>query len=133
MNRDMAKILLVEDEADLRLLIQAQLGVAGFECEVAASLDEARSKLAGAGFDVVLLDLYLGAESGWVLVEELGRSPGRPAVVVISAYDEEKTKERAAAAGCEWLPKPFTPMELSSTLARILPSSTSAPRPPEAS
>jgi DNA-binding response OmpR family regulator len=129
----MATILLVEDESDLRLLIQAQLGVAGFECDAAAGLDEARRKLAGASFDAILLDLYLGEESGWVLVDELGRSPRRrPAVIVISAYDDEKTKERATAAGCEWLPKPFTSLELSSALARLLPGSTPAPQPPEA-
>lgn len=130
----MAKVLLVEDEADLLLLIKAQLGLAGLECDTAAGLDEARGKLAGAKFDAVLLDLFLGTESGWTLIGELsGRLGPRPPVIVISAYDAGETRERAISAGCEWLPKPFTPAELTATLDRVLPGHTGPEqRPSEA-
>lgn len=130
----MAKVLLIEDEEDLLLLIQMQLRVAGVESETASSLDEARQKLAGENFDAILLDLLLGEESGWTLARELARRPERtPAVIVISAYAAADTRERARAAGCEWLPKPFSLEELHAVLARTVPGPISRGRRPSAS
>lgn len=116
----MLKVLLVEDEPDLQLMMQTRLGLAGIGSEAAASLEEARRKIATGGFDAILLDLLLGEESGWSLIDELKAGPGgHPPVIVISAYVASDTRERAAAAGCEWLPKPFTPDELRQVLERV--------------
>lgn len=110
------KVLLVEDDREIRTLMQSVLTVEGFEVVTAVSLSEARSLFANAAPDVIVLDLGLPDGDGATLLRELRRQGSVP-VVVVSARDNEEQKIGLLDAGADdYLVKPFSVGEL---LARM--------------
>ena len=67
----MVNILTVDDELNIRQIIEKILTHNGFTCAVASNVTEARDLLAQQHFELVLLDLEMPGESGMVLLEEL--------------------------------------------------------------
>ena len=82
------RILHVEDDPDIQSIVGAIVQDAAV-FEFAATLNEARDRLRGQRFDLVLLDLGLGVESGWNLFEEIDALDPRPPVIVFSASDAD--------------------------------------------
>ena len=115
------RILLVEDDRELRATLREALSVEGYEVQPAASLADARAQLRQAGstttgMDLVLLDLGLPDGDGQSLLAELRRSSTCP-VIVISAREAEGQKIRLLDEGADdYLVKPFGIGEL---LARV--------------
>lgn len=115
------RVLLVEDDRELRSTLQAALSVEGYTLLTAASLSEGLALLRhanrpGNGIDLVLLDLGLPDGDGETLLAELRRRRGIP-VLVISAREAEGQKVRLLDAGADdYLVKPFGIAEL---LARM--------------
>lgn len=119
------KVLLVEDDRELRATLREALVVEGFEVLTAASLSEGLALVAHAGsadrprdapFDLVLLDLGLPDGDGETLLAQLRRRHTLP-TIVISAREAEGQKIRLLDAGADdYLVKPFGIGEL---LARI--------------
>lgn len=115
------RVLLVEDDAELRVTLRDALQVEGHDVLTAASLSEGLALLAHAGaerggFDAVLLDLGLPDGDGEALLALLRRSRNWP-VLVISARDAIDAKIRLLDAGADdYLIKPFSVAEL---LARM--------------
>jgi two-component system, NtrC family, response regulator AlgB len=115
--------LVVDDDAgirqSLRLCLEADdarvLGVGSAQAAFEA-LDRAR-------FDVVLLDLWLGKESGLDAIPHLLRRQPDIAIVVITAYATfESAVEAMKRGACDYLPKPFTPDQVRATTRRALDS-----------
>jgi two-component system KDP operon response regulator KdpE len=119
------RLLLVEDDRELRATLREALVVEGFEVLTAASLSEGLALVAHAGgteqrpdapFDLVLLDLGLPDGDGEALLAALRRRHTLP-TIVISAREAEGQKIRVLDAGADdYLVKPFGIGEL---LARI--------------
>jgi two-component system KDP operon response regulator KdpE len=115
------RVLLVEDDRELRATLKAALSVEGYELLTAASLSEGlalaqHAQRPGAGIDLTLLDLGLPDGDGETLLAELCRRRGCP-VLVISAREAEGQKVRLLDAGADdFLVKPFGIAEL---LARM--------------
>ena len=83
-------ILHVEDDLDIQRVVAAMAqDFATFE--FAATLDQARACLRARRFDLVLLDLTLGEDSGWELVGDIDALDPRPPVIVFSARDVAST------------------------------------------
>ncbi len=82
-------ILHVEDDLDVQQ-ITAFIAQDIAEFEFVATLAQARARLRERRFDLVLLDLALGEESGWALFEDIDRLQPRPPVIVFSASDAER-------------------------------------------
>ncbi|MDP3413691.1 MAG: ATP-binding protein, partial [Polaromonas sp.] len=80
------RILHVEDDIDIQH-IAASLAADFATFEFAGNLDQARAALRAHPFDLVLLDLTLGRESGWDLVELIDSLRPRPSLVVFSASE----------------------------------------------
>jgi PAS domain S-box-containing protein len=80
------RILHVEDDVDIQH-IAAAIAADFASFEFATNLTEARASLRAKPFDLVLLDLGLGSESGWDLVELIDSLQPRPALVVFSASE----------------------------------------------
>jgi len=119
-----ARILLVEDEAGIRLALSGLLRREGYEVDVAGSGDEALARLGAsdAGFDLVLTDLALGrGASGLdVLRRAVELRPECP-VVMITAHGSEKIAVEAMKAGaCDYVPKPFDNDEIRIIVSRAL-------------
>jgi len=119
------KILIVEDDADVRLgyrvLLRAQGYDTFFAADSIAAISEARKHLP----DLIILDLGLPAGDGFVVMERL-QGPtnvdlaGIP-VIVVSGRDLRGNKERALAAGAKaFVQKPWDDDELLGRVARLL-------------
>lgn len=110
------RVLVVEDDREIRSLMQSSLSVEGFGVQTAASLSEARALLRHAPPDVVILDLGLPDGDGEQLVRELRQRQSVP-IIVVSARHQETQKIALLDAGADdYLTKPFSVAEL---LARI--------------
>lgn len=120
------RVLLVEDDRELRTMLRDALAVEGFEVYTAASLGEGLALLGGlaeragagggAGVDLVLLDLGLPDGDGEALLAALRKRHSIP-LIVISAREDDGRKIRLLDAGADdYLVKPFGIGEL---LARM--------------
>jgi two-component system, OmpR family, KDP operon response regulator KdpE len=110
------RVLLVEDDRDLRATLRDALQVEGHDVLTAASLSEGLALLEHGGIDFVLLDLGLPDGDGEALLASLRRHRNWPALV-ISARDATEHKIRLLDAGADdYLTKPFSVAEL---LARM--------------
>ena len=110
------RVLVVEDDAGIRSLMQSSLGVEGFDVQTAVSVSEARALLRHSRPDVMLLDLGLPDGEGVELVRELRQRDSLPILVVSARHQEAQKIELLDAGADDYLTKPFSVAEL---LARI--------------
>jgi len=111
-----AKVLIVDDEAQIRRLLRTTLDRASYEVSEAASAREALELLATADPDVVLLDLGLPDRDGMELVPII-RQRSKATLLVVSARDATDQKVTALDLGADdYVTKPFDTDEL---LARV--------------
>ena len=110
------RVLVVEDDAGIRSLMQSSLGVEGFDVQTAVSVSEARALLRHSRPDVLLLDLGLPDGEGVELVRELRQRDSLPILVVSARHQEAQKIELLDAGADDYLTKPFSVAEL---LARI--------------
>ena len=110
------RVLVVEDDREIRSLIQSALEVEGFDVQTAVSVSEAKAMLQHATPDVVLLDLGLPDGDGQDLVLAIRKRHTLP-ILIISARHQEAEKVKLLDAGADdYLTKPFSVGEL---LARM--------------
>ncbi|HMA07484.1 MAG TPA: response regulator transcription factor, partial [Ramlibacter sp.] len=110
------RVLVVEDDREIRSMIQSSLAVEGFEVRTAVSVSEATALVQHALPDVLILDLGLPDGDGIDLVREIRKRQTLP-ILVVSARHQEAEKIRLLDAGADdYLTKPFSVAEL---LARI--------------
>jgi DNA-binding response OmpR family regulator len=110
-------VLVVDDDASIRLLCRVNLELDGYRVLDAATLTDARALLETEQVEALLLDLHVGAEDGYALLDELraGEHAVRVALLTGSA-DVGGTRARQADAV---LAKPFTIDALSATVRRL--------------
>jgi len=109
-------VLVVEDDREIRALMQSSLTVEGFVVQTAVSVSEAKALLRNAPPDVMVLDLGLPDGDGIDLVHEVRKRHSLP-ILVVSARHQEAEKIQLLDAGADdYLTKPFSVAEL---LARI--------------
>jgi DNA-binding response OmpR family regulator len=117
------RVLVVEDDATVRDLLQDLLERQGFAVSTAESGEAALSTLASQRPHIVLLDLALSGLSGWDVLEQMrteGAGPADPSVLLLSASpDLEATALAYGTAGA--LAKPFEPATLLALLERLVP------------
>ena len=110
------RVLVVEDDREIRALMQSSLSVEGFEVQTAVSLSEASALFQHDPPDVIVLDLGLPDGDGVELVQAVRKLHATP-IIVVSARHQEAQKIRLLDAGADdYLTKPFNVGEL---LARI--------------
>ena len=112
------KVLIVDDEPDVRSLVRSALQYARLPLDAveAADAEEALKAVAAEHPDIMVLDLALPARDGFSVLEELRRTSDLP-VIVLTARGLEQDKIRGLELGADdYMTKPFSPREL---LARI--------------
>jgi two-component system KDP operon response regulator KdpE len=109
-------VLVVEDDREIRAMVQSSLSVEGFEVQTAVSLSEARALLQHRPPDIIVLDLGLPDGDGLQLVREVRKQHSTPVVVVSARHQEAQKIELLDAGADDYLTKPFSVGEL---LARI--------------
>ena len=111
------RILVVEDERDLNLLIQKVLKKAGYTVDGCYDGEEAQLHLLGAEYDAILLDVMMPKKDGYTLVRELREQGADTPVLFLTARDSVSDRVKGLDLGADdYLIKPFDFDEL---LARI--------------
>lgn len=111
------KILVIEDEKELRAIIQESLAKELYVVEVAANYKAGIDKLIGYDYDCILLDIMLPDGNGIDLLREIKQMGKEDSVIIISAKDSIDDKVLGLELGADdYLTKPF---HLSELLARI--------------
>lgn len=103
------KALIVDDEADIGLMVSRFLQKSGVEAEFVTRIGAAREKMAQKAYQIYFLDLHLPDGTGFDLMEEIATQNGQARVIVISAYDGLEETRTAAAHGIRhFIKKPFS-------------------------
>ncbi len=101
------RALIVDDETPIRRFLRSALVAEGFDVEEAGDVAAALRMAASARFDLAVLDLGLPDGNGADLIAPM-RAAGAPAVIVLSALDDEARKVAALDAGADdFVSKPF--------------------------
>ena len=117
----MARILIVDDERQIRRIVSVVLEERGHRVTVAASGEEALERLDATAPDVVLLDLNLPGIDGLETVSRIHRQDPSIHVVMMTAYGTIRSAVAAMRAGAfDYLTKPFDNDDLLHTLDRVL-------------
>ena len=114
------RILVVDDDAGLRLLLRTTLTADEFEVEEAVSAEEAAEVGRFWSPAVVILDVGLPGVDGFTFCRELKQNPAYGAPLVVLLTGQETTTEEVRAAGPDAvMRKPFSPLELIKVLDRV--------------
>ncbi len=114
-------ILVVDDEADLRELLEISLRRMGHDVVLASGLAEAREALSRQRFALVLTDMRLGDGLGIELVRQLSATADRTPVAVITAYGSAENAVEALKAGAfDYIAKPLSLDQLRSLVLNAL-------------
>lgn len=123
----MNKILVVDDDPQIREVILETLNVAGFSPSSASNGGEALERIQKEDFDLLLLDVRMPGMSGLDVLARLHSQGKNPKVVVMTADDAPETMLRAVREQAfQYIPKPFDPMALLEVVKKAL---ATAPEP----
>jgi CheY-like chemotaxis protein len=118
------KILVVDDDADSRELMDAFLSAAGAELYQASSVPEALRLARDVAPDVLVSDIAMPDQDGYVLLEKLRGKAGAAApraAIAVTAQATRADRERALAAGFDrHVAKPFDPKTLIELVLEVL-------------
>ena len=117
-----SRILVVDDEADIRGLLKEILSEEGYEVEIAADASQARSSRANHIPDLVLLDIWMPDTDGITLLREWSHTDGNDCpVVMMSGHGTVETAVEATRLGAfDFVEKPLSLTKLLRTVERAL-------------
>jgi DNA-binding response OmpR family regulator len=115
------KILLIEDEPELRKSILFFLHQEGYVVETAADFMTASGKAGDYEYDCVLLDITLPKGNGLDIIHQLKRNNSNAGIIIISAKNSTDDKIKGLDLGADdYLPKPFDLAELNSRIKALM-------------
>jgi two-component system, OmpR family, phosphate regulon response regulator PhoB len=119
----MKKILIVEDQEDIREVIRITLEMEDFELHEAANGETGLKMAAQLRPDLVLSDVMMPGMDGLQLCQRIKADAGlkRTKVVLLSARGQPSDRKAGLSAGADaYLAKPYGPLELLATVKRII-------------
>jgi DNA-binding NtrC family response regulator len=115
------RILVVDDEADIRESLADLLGLEGYAVDVAENASEGLHKLESAGYDLLLLDLMLPDRSGMEVLREIRKRDREIPVFLITAYGSTQVAVEAMKAGAnDFFEKPWNNEKLLIEIERMI-------------
>jgi two-component system phosphate regulon response regulator OmpR len=129
---DAPHILVVDDDRRIRDLLSRYLQREGYRVTTARSAAEARARLDGLAFDLLILDVMMPGESGFDLAKALRKTSQVP-ILMLTARAEAESRIAGLEIGADdYVAKPFEARELSLRIANILKrAQPAAPAPAE--
>src|SRR5919107_5143796 len=119
----MTKVLVIDDEAPIRLLCRVNLEAEGMDVIEAADGPSGVEKARDEGPDVILLDVMMPGLDGWHVAEQLlddNRTTGIP-IIFLTARAEFRDRARGLdIGGVDYITKPFNPLELAPLVRDLL-------------
>jgi two-component system, OmpR family, phosphate regulon response regulator OmpR len=117
---DAPHLLVVDDDRRIRDLLSRFLAGEGYRVSTAETAMEARAKLAGLTFDLLILDVMMPGETGFELAQSI-RGKSTVPILMLTARDAAESRIKGLEIGADdYLAKPFEPRELSLRIANIL-------------
>lgn len=114
-------IVIVEDDSGLNQAVLRLLQAAGFNATSFSSAATALVSDAIKQADCVVLDVHLADMSGFELQHRLSESGHSPPVIIITAHDDDLSRQRAKSIGASaYFPKPFTGRAFVDAVARAV-------------
>lgn len=127
-----AHILLVEDEAGLRMTLGDRLATEGYAIDYAANGDEAFEKATHLPFDLILLDVMLPRRSGFDVCRDIRQAGLITPILMLTARGQTVDKVLGLKIGADdYLTKPFEMMELMARIEALLRRSPAKPVAPQ--
>jgi DNA-binding response OmpR family regulator len=119
----MTTVLVVDDEAPIRLLCRVNLEAEGMTVLEAADGDQGLDLARAEHPDVVLLDVMMPGRSGWEVAEELLGDESTSSIPIIFLTARAEIRDRAKGidlGGVDYVTKPFNPVELAQTIRDVI-------------
>ncbi|SIQ26125.1 two-component system, OmpR family, phosphate regulon response regulator OmpR [Rhizobium sp. RU20A] len=117
---DAPHLLVVDDDRRIRDLLNRYLVDQGFRVTAAADAAEARRKLEGLDFDLLIIDVMMPGETGVSLTRDLRAIKTVPIIMLTALAETHARIEGLEAGADDYLPKPFEPRELVLRINNIL-------------
>ncbi|TYT74410.1 ATP-binding protein [Desulfobotulus mexicanus] len=117
------QVLVVEDDPDTALMLQALLTCGGFGADVAVDIGEALEKIDRVKYTAICLDLILPDGNGVDLIKNLrsrAETKDLPIIVVSALVEEGRLAVKGAFNAIDWLEKPIEPHNLLDTIRKML-------------
>lgn len=114
MEAEARTVLVVEDDRSMRLLCRVNLELEGYRVLEAPSIPDARELLASESIDFVVLDVHVGGDSGYDLIQQIREQHAGAAIALITGSAEVGPEERALVDTV--LPKPFALEDLTAAI-----------------
>ena len=114
-------VLIIDDDDRLRDLMSRFLYDQGFRVTSAASSEEARQKMLGVEFDILVVDIMMPGETGLELVRSLKQTNPHIPCLMLTAMGEPGHRLHGLESGADdYMTKPFEPLELAFRIKNIL-------------
>ena len=96
----MAKVLVLDDEANLRKVLAALLRREGYDVTVAVDGEQGLAEFHKNGADIVVTDLVMPKVGGMEVLSAVKSANSDVPVIIITAHDDPETRHKAEMAGC---------------------------------
>lgn len=107
------KVLLIDDEKNIRLTLKTALSKAGYEVETAVNGEDGLTKVKEDNFPVILLDMKMPGMDGIQFLKEINNEDISTKVIMITGYGSVETAVETLKLGAvDYLRKPFKPEEI---------------------
>src|ERR1700691_146893 len=127
------RILVVDDESQIRRVMRTTLPMHGYEVSEAANGEEALNLVRSSDYDLVLLDVNMPGKSGLEVCREIRIGGSSPAIIMITVRDSATDKVDALDAGADgYITKPFGISELLARIRAVLRRTVESPPLPAA-
>ena len=127
---DAPHLLVVDDDRRIRDLLSRFLAGEGYRVTTADNARDARAKLTGLSFDLLILDVMMPGETGFELAKSIRGTSSVP-ILMLTARDGAESRIEGLQIGADdYLSKPFDPRELSLRIANILKRAQPVVAPP---
>ena len=124
------RVLLVEDEAGLRLTLSDRLSSEGYSVETASDGEAGLARATGGGYDLIVLDVMLPRMNGFDLCREVRQRGVTTPILMLTARGQVVDKVVGLKLGADdYLTKPFETIELMARLEALLRRAPSAAQP----
>jgi two-component system phosphate regulon response regulator OmpR len=127
---DAPHLLLVDDDRRIRDLLSRFLAGEGYRVTTAKSAADARAKLLGLHFDLLILDVMMPGETGFDLARFIRTSSAVPIIMLTARHEAESRIEGLQIGADDYVAKPFEPRELVLRIANILKRAAPVIAPP---
>ncbi len=117
---DAPHVLVVDDDRRLRELLRKFLMENGYRVTTASDAEQARAKLAGLAYDLVILDVMMPGETGLEFIRSLRLTDNVPVMMLTARGDVEDRIAGLERGADDYLVKPFEPRELVLRIESIL-------------